>query len=435
MPALTISLVRTLFITRNSSYPPIGGAPLRNWQNINIMMKFGPVAVFSISTRPQESSGNAEPPPGIAMWNIHHISDDLKPSLQEKIECQLRQLWLLRIRECSQTNKYYRSSIARELNRVLGEFKPHLVIFEELCVYSYLFIVKRHRCCIIYDAHNVEAFLYREIYKETHKSFKAKFKTSIEFAKIISIERDFIRQANQVWVCSEQDASLLQTLCRKALHAHVVPNGVDLAYYDSVRLGHHRLPSELEPVPLTMLFPANFSYRPNVLAAQLLLSEVYPRLQKVYPNCRLLLVGINPSKSMQEAAEKEAGIVVTGKVADMRPYLSAASTVVVPLLHGGGTRLKILEAFAAGRPVVSTSKGAEGLKVRDGEHLLIGDSADELAAGVCRLWSEASLGQKLAHSAYELVRTAYSWEMVDRRVEQASQELLGKSKNSHQIRC
>ena len=414
---MAISLVRTLFITRSLPYPPIGGAPLRNWQNINIMMKSGPVAVFSVL--PHESSHSAESPPGIAMLSIHHISNG-QPSLWEKIECQLR------LHGCPQADKYYRYSVARELDRVLAEFQPHLVVFEELCLYYYLPVVKRHQCRIIYDAHNAEAFLYREVYKaRAVKGFKSKVKTSIEFARIASIERDFVRQANQVWVCSDQDASLLQTLCRKALHTHVVPNGVDIAYYDSVRLDHHSLPTELEPVPLTLIFTASFNYPPNVLAARLLLNQVYPRLREVYPNCRLLLVGISPTQDMQEAAEKEPGLVVTGKVPDIRPYLSASSAVIVPLLHGGGTRLKILEAFAAGRPVVSTSKGAEGLRVRDGEHLLIGDSPDNLVAGVCRLWSEASLGQKLAQSAYELVRNEYSWEMVGKRVEQASRELLG----------
>lgn len=98
--------------------------------------------------------------------------------------------------------------------------------------------------------------------------------------------------------------------------------------------------------------------------------------------------------------------------------------MAVPLGHGGGTRLKILEAFAAGCPVVSTAKGAEELKVKDGEHLLIGDEIEAMVEGVCQLWSDPSLGQKLANSAYELVRAEYSWEAVGRKVESAVRELF-----------
>jgi glycosyltransferase involved in cell wall biosynthesis len=127
---------------------------------------------------------------------------------------------------------------------------------------------------------------------------------------------------------------------------------------------------------------------------------------------------------MQAAAKREPSIIVTGSVADVRPYLAAASVMVVPLLQGGGTRLKILEAFAAGCPVVSTAKGAEGIKARDGEHLLIRNEVEELVAGVCQLWSNRSLREKLASSAYELVQAKYSWQAVGRKIELAVQKLL-----------
>ena len=138
-------------------------------------------------------------------------------------------------------------------------------------------------------------------------------------------------------------------------------------------------------------------------------------------------MGGKPTQWMLEAGKRDSGIIVTGKVADVRPYLAAASVMAVPLRQGRGTRLKILEAFAAGCPVVSTTKGAEGLKVKDGEHLLIGDEIETIVEGVCQLWSNPSLGQKVANSAYELVRKEYSCEAVGRRVESVIRELDRKS--------
>lgn len=424
---MTTSQIRTLFISRSFSYPPIGGAPLRDWQNINIMMKFGPVAVVKLFTDPEHLNRKAEHPPGVELWREYYISDKL-PSLQKKVERRLSQVWWLLRKGHPFTNAesyYYVDKVAEELDRVLAEFKPDLVVFEELWLYSYLPVIKRYQCRIILDAHNVETARLHEVQKaEEIKGLKARIRRKIELVKMESIERDFVRQVDRVWACSDRDASLLQVFSQKAPHINVVSNGINIADYDSVYLGNCSLPKELEPLPSTAIFPASFNYKPNILAVELLLNEVYPRIQKAYPNCRLLLVGVNPTQSMLEAAKQDSRIVVTGKVPDMRPYLSASSVVIVPLLQGGGTRLKILEAFAAGRPVVSTSKGAEGLRVRDGEHLLIADSPEELAAAVCRLWSDPSFGQKLADSAYKLVRAEYSWEAIAHRVEQAVRELI-----------
>lgn len=417
--------IRTLFITRSIPYPPIGGAPLRNWQNINAMMQFGDVSVFSVLNCEKPHTNDSLP--GIDRWKVHYISDK-HTSSWGKIKYKLRQkLWYLWDRGDINASKYYTNSAAQDLNRLLAEFKPHIVVFEELCLYSYLRIVKRYPCQVIFDDHNAETSLCREICKAkllAAPTIKTKIQMGIKLASTAFTERNFACQVNQVWVCSERDINLLQTLCRQTLPARVVPNGVDTTYYDNVRLGNLSLPAELEPSPLTLIFPATFEYPPNKLAANLLLEQIYPQLRKIYPACRLLLVGVGSTENMQRAAQKDPQIVVTGKVPDIRHYLLASSVVIVPLLHGGGTRLKILEAFAAGRPVVTTSKGAEGLKVKDGEHLLINDTTDALVDGVRKLWSDASLKQKLIHNAYELVRTQYSWEIVGQKVKAAIKELL-----------
>ena len=156
----------------------------------------------------------------------------------------------------------------------------------------------------------------------------------------------------------------------------------------------------------------------------MLINEIYPRLRQVYPDCQLLLVGRNPNQRMVEAAQRDSGIIVTGAVSDIRPYLAVATVMAVPLRHGGGTRLKILEAFAAKCPVVSTAKGAEGLQANDGEHLLIRDEAEGMVEGVCQLLSDPSLGARLANSAYELVKTEYSWQAVGKKIESAIRELF-----------
>jgi len=414
------SSIGTLFLTKYSPYPPMGGSPLRNWQNINLMMKLGPVAVFSIVS--YKSPRSREYPPGVAIWKDYNTGDILKArSIWRKIKDRL---WWLQPYAYPEADPFYADSLVQELDQLLAKFQPQIVVFAELWLYRYLRTVQKHQCRIIYDAHNIETLLLRERYRSV-EGVKSKIESRLLLTKVEAIERDFVRQVDQIWVCSQDDVCQLKKLYNPQVRpTHLINNGVNIAYYESVRLGECNLPTELELIPWTLVFTATFTYPPNLVAAEILINQIYPRLQQIYSQCRLILVGRNPPKSMKEVAQRDPGILVTGIVPDIRPYLSAASVVIVPLWEGGGTRLKILEAFAAGRPVVSTTKGAEGLRVRDGEHLLIRDTVEELVAGVCQLWSEPSLRKKLADSAYKLVREEYSWEAVGRQVEQAVQELL-----------
>jgi glycosyltransferase involved in cell wall biosynthesis len=122
---------------------------------------------------------------------------------------------------------------------------------------------------------------------------------------------------------------------------------------------------------------------------------------------------------MIAAAGQDAGINVTGTVDSVLPYLEQPCVVTLPLTLGSGTRLKIIEAFAAGRPVVSTAKGAEGIDAIDGEHLLIREDVDAMADAVIDLWNRPALRQRLCAKAHDLVRTGYSWSVAAQRIAQS----------------
>jgi polysaccharide biosynthesis protein PslH len=411
---VTTSPIRTLFITKDLPYPPVGGVNLRIWQNINIMMKFGLVGVFSVSNWDTTDTSL----PGVALWK--HCKVAKQRSIWEKLA---NRWWWLYPRRHPETNRAYSKITAEELEATLATFQPDLVVFEEVWLYRYLSVVKGHNCHIIFDDMNVEASLWQQIHSSVPGS-KLELDDKIKSNHLKSIEGDFAHQASQIWLCSKDDASLMKQYYGQVSPTHIVPNGVNLAHYDSVRSRECSPKTGLDDTQRNLLFLGHLSYSPNTVAVELLINQIYPQLQKLYPDSRLLLVGRRPTQFMQEAAKREPRIIVTGSVPDVRPYLAAASVMVVPLLQGGGTRLKILEAFAAGCPVVSTAKGAEGINARDGEHLLIRNKVEELVAGVSQIWSNPSLGEKLAQHAYELVRTEYSWEAVSHRVEQAVKQLF-----------
>ncbi len=402
-------------------YPPLSGRPMRQLQSINTMMQFGSVGIFHLfMDNPQSQTI-----PNVDLLHQCHVVESQR-SLWEKLELNF---WWLHPRRYRPVVSWYTKEIAQKLEKVLAEFQPDIVV-TDIAAYYYLPVIKRYGCRLILDQHNVEASALEQYYSaryltQNHKpTLREKIEVSINISQVSSVERDSIYQADQVWTCSEADDKLLQDLYGQIPYTKVVPNSIDVSYYDCVRLGECSLSEGLEAKKQYLLYSGKFSYYPNAAAVDLLIEHIYPRLQQIYPDCCLLLVGRNPTQRMLEAAEQDTRIIVTGQVPDVRPYLAAASVMAVPLRHGGGTRLKILEAFAAGCPVISTAKGAEGLKAVDGEHLFIRNEIEEIVEAVCQLWSDSSLGKKLANSAYELVNAEYSWSAVRRKAGLAVGELF-----------
>jgi polysaccharide biosynthesis protein PslH len=397
--------LRTLFITKEPPYPPTGGVELRNWQNINIMKQFGSVGVFAIN---QWKTGS-EKPQGIELWQSYPLTKQIS-----KWEEWERRAWFVRPKSHPDMDRMYQNAAGQELTKIVADFQPDLAIVEEIWFYRYLKALKKHKCRVILDEHNIEA----DLFEQKHGALKTRL------PRLKAIESDFIRQADQTWVCSEEDVALLKKLYGEEFISYAIPNGINVAHYDNVRLNEWEIPEGLENKQENILYMGTFSYPPNQVAAKLLIDEIYPQLQIDRPNCRLLMVGRSPTQFMLDAAKTNPGIVVTGSVPDVRPYLAAASVMVVPLQQGGGTRLKLLEAFASGCPAVTTTKGVEGLSAKDGEHLLIRDEMAEIVAAIEQLWLDASLVKKLTATAYDLVKAEYSWEATGKKVEKAIAQLF-----------
>jgi polysaccharide biosynthesis protein PslH len=402
---------RTLFLFRSSPMPPIGGSPLRNWQNLNLMQQFGEVGVFSVF------KGAAPDSKGL-FWR-HYDMGAPERTIGEKIR---KNLWWLRPQGHYVVDWSHCGVADRLLQATLAEFKPTLIIVAELWTYRYLATLRAYcratGCKLVLDDHNVEGVLIDEQY--AHRPFygiSGKVQKRLNPFQLRSIEGDFLRKVDQVWACSDTDVALFQSTYRLTDRPVMVPNGINLADYEGVRSG--QCPLALEPNPHTLIFPATFDYSPNLFAARFLILQLFPRLKARCPDARLLLVGRGPHPLMLEAAAADPQIIVTGQVADVRPYLANASIMVVPLQQGSGTRLKILEAFAAGLPVISTTKGAEGIKAADGEALLIRDGVEPILEAILELWENPDRAQQLTANAYDLVQAGYAWERVGEAIGQA----------------
>jgi glycosyltransferase involved in cell wall biosynthesis len=253
---------------------------------------------------------------------------------------------------------------------------------------------------VVMDLHNVYSTLAaRTADEQTHwwTSLYLRRETRL----LERMEQQAARVADALLTVSPDDGRYFGELGARAVH--VVPNGVDCAAYAG-------LPAGREGGPPTLLYIGAMSWRPNVSAVQFLAHHVLPQVRSGVPHARLRIVGRDPGPDVL-ALNGLPGVEVLGSVPDVLPHLRQAHVLAVPLAAGGGTRLKILEAFAAGLPVVATPVGCEGLPAVDGEHLVIAER-ERFAGAVLHLLADPALGKRLAGAARDLVREQFDWETV-----------------------
>jgi polysaccharide biosynthesis protein PslH len=235
------------------------------------------------------------------------------------------------------------------------------------------------------------------------------------FQRMCEGERSVVRRVDGCVVTADRERPVVQSVAPHTATA-VVPNAVDLEYFS---------PSDDAVVPNSVVFNGTLGYRPNVDAAYHLVDEIWPLVRERCPDAELSIVGRATDADRRRLAR--TGVVVTGEVPDIRPYLHRAAVVAVPVRMGGGTRLKVVEGLAMGKAMVSTTIGCEGIAVRDGEHLLIGDTPDEFAAEILNCFGDPELRDRLGASGRRLTEEEYSWDLAGDRLDALYQRVAGQS--------
>jgi sugar transferase (PEP-CTERM/EpsH1 system associated) len=249
---------------------------------------------------------------------------------------------------------------------------------------------------VVLDEHNIEYELLRRAC-ETEAALPRKAFNWLEYLKLRRHEEASWGRVRAIAVTSDREARIVS---QRLPHANVavIPNGVNLEYF---------MPADNAVDPDSIVFTGLMSYRPNLDAAGYFAHQVLPLIRRSRPKARFTVVGWGSVEQIQ--AHVGPGVEVTGRVPDVRPYLRSAAVVTVPLRVGGGTRLKVLEALATARPVVSTALGCEGIDVRDGEHLLIRDDPKSQAEAVLELMAEPRSANILGQRGRNLVEQQYGW--------------------------
>jgi sugar transferase (PEP-CTERM/EpsH1 system associated) len=258
----------------------------------------------------------------------------------------------------------------------------------------------------IFDAHNCETLLQRRAFQSDRRRpvrWPAALYSWIQSRRLARYEAAICRRASHVTCVSAEDGQALSQLA-PGLKPVVLPNGIFLNDYDA-----RQFPGP-DPSAPAIVFTGKMDYRPNVDAVLWFADAIFPVILRSLPRAHFVIVGQQPVTAISRLAGRR-GITVTGGVPDARPYIAAAAVYVAPLRMGGGTRFKLLEAMALGRPIVSTRLGAEGFDVRDGRDLCLADEGSAFAAAVLNTLEERSRAAALGAAGREFARS-YDWSRI-----------------------
>ena len=251
---------------------------------------------------------------------------------------------------------------------------------------------------------NVDSEIWRRLCGETINPFY-KFAYWTQQLAFQRYERVLSPKFDAVTCTSDIDAIVFQRHCAEDV-IEIIPNGVDITHYQ---------PDFSSEVPAHLIYIGSMDWYPNEDAVGFFADEVLPRIQESVPDVKFSIVGGNPSARVEKLAERK-GVIVTGRVPEIKPYFAEATVFVVPLRIGSGTRLKILEALAMGKAIVSTSVGAEGLDLKEGEEIFIADEPTVFADAVTRLLTDASLRRRIGEHGRARVERDYDWRSIGEKL-------------------
>lgn len=297
--------------------------------------------------------------------------------------------------------------VARELRR--GRYD--LAVFDFLDAAA-LTPPRTNVPCVLYE-HNVESDLLADHAALAHGALGS-LSVAIRARSLRNIERAALRRFDHTIAVSEGDAVRLREL---AGHDRVtaVATGVDL---DGIRATP--LPAGDAPV---VMFTGLMNWPPNVDAVTWFAESIWPRVLRDVPNARFRIVGRGPNAAVQRLASSSSSIDVTGEVPDIQGQLAEASVVAIPLRLGSGTRLKVYEAMAAGRPLVSTALGAAGLDVRDGQDILFAETEGAFAGRVIELLKDRAMSERFAGAA-AATAARHGWDTAAKDVERVLESVI-----------
>lgn len=277
---------------------------------------------------------------------------------------------------------------------------------------------------LAWDSVDCISHLFKQAASQSRGLF-GRFISHLDVRRTQQTEGRQICRVDQVLVTSSVDRDALMDLVsaeQAPAPISILSNGVDIDYY--------RQPDANQKEPETVVFSGKMSYHANITMVTNLIHEIMPWVWRERPNVKVVIVGKDPSPEVRKFAENPR-ITVTGTVDDLRPYLWKAGVAVVPLVYGAGIQNKVLEAMAAGTPVVATSRTLPALRAEPGKDLLIADRPEEFAAQILRLMREPGLYEQVRRNGLAYVQEFHNWKKISSQLVDMYRQTIDRKKNEN----
>lgn len=379
---------KILFLSWWFPFPANNGSKLRIYNLLKGLTKYYDVSLISF-----DDSLKTDPHPHTG--EIQSICTDVEivPLKQFNPKSLKAQLGFLSLTPRAFIDTYSHE-MAKRIQETVALQKPDLVIASALGTAIYRQIFKLTPA--LFEEVEIGLLYGRYI---NAKSLIGRLRNGLTWMKHRRYLINLVRSYQACTVVSDVEGQLLRKLDPGNTLVEIIPNCINIEDY-----------REIEEIPQsdTLIFTGSFNYYPNYEGIIWFLEKVYPQVQVHCPSVKLLITGDHAGRPIPPASN----VTLTGFVEDIRPLVARSSISVVPIISGGGTRLKILEAMALHTPVVTTRKGSEGLDVIHGSDILIANTPDEFAENIIKLLKESEMRQRLANNAYQLVRDKYDWSVA-----------------------
>jgi glycosyltransferase involved in cell wall biosynthesis len=406
--------LRILFLTNRSPFPIIDGQTRRTYNILKGLAVKHDIHLLSLYQTPEE----------IATEHVHHLESFCKsvemvaaPSKTLSVGMAIRVLRSLFSLDPYTVWRHYSPLYLKQIKSAVNAFNIDLVHCDILSL-AYAVRPLNGLPCTMTD-HDV---CYRRAFQmaRQRKNLFEKTFLFLEGFKLKRLEARIFKRMDMGIAVSEQDKTELEKICPGAVFK-VVENGVDTELFEPG-------PQVIEEN--TLVWVGGFGYYPNKEGIYYFLNEIYPKIKVRTPRVKLKIVGGGVTERLRAYAAADASIEIFGFVESPLPFIQRAAVFVAPLLSGGGTKLKVLEAMSVGKAIVSTSVGVEGIEGADKEHFLVADTPDDFSEKVADLLKDKAMREFLGSNARTLAKQKYDWKNIWLKSDEIYQDLFRQARTA-----
>jgi sugar transferase (PEP-CTERM/EpsH1 system associated) len=405
--------MRILFVTSHFPYPLNDGSKIRDYLLIRELSSL--CAVFLVSFIESEQENDYR-------YHLESCCAGIETILRKRprqVPAAIRYASNLLSDWPFTVQDFWDKGFAARLRELCEQWQIDVVQLQKLQMVSYRNHLPFSVPCVL-DHHNVDSILWHR-YSESVRNPLAKLFLQMQFKKAYRLERNLCKLFDCVLAVSEHDRQVLAEMSGSCIET--APIGVDLAYFSPLE---YSISDRRADDAFTLVFTGSMSWYPNRHAAISFAREVFPRVRRALPSARFYIVGRDPTADVQRLESEILGVFVTGSVPDVRPYLAKADVVVAPINVGSGTKVKVLEAMAMGKPVVASPEAAEGVSARHGVEICVAGSADQFVSAILDL-SEPQRREAMGMAARRFVEVHHNPRIVAEQLYERYEMLVAKT--------